>query len=103
MFVLNGIEWDICFVEPYSPILFDYRNNVQSVATTDFNTKCIYLSNELYGDFLIKVLKHELYHCYEFSSISYDFPIGEEELIADFIATYGEDLINLAYDLYDML
>lgn len=71
-----------------------------SVATTDWLTRCIYLSDELYGSFLLKVLKHELYHCYEFSQIAYDLPVYEEELVADFIATYGEELINLAYDLY---
>lgn len=103
MFSLNGIVWYVVFVPYDDPILYDYRNNVMSVATTDYFDKCIYLSDNLYGNFLLKVLKHELYHCYEFSMIAHDLPIFEEENVASFISNYGEELINLAYDIYDYI
>lgn len=70
-----------------------------SVATTDYYDKCIYLSDNLYGDFLLKVIKHELYHCYEFSNIAYNLPTFYEENVAAFISNYGEELIDLAYDI----
>lgn len=103
MFQLNGIVWDIIFVNPENPILFDTYNNIMSVATTDWNTKTIYIANNVNDEFLLKIIKHELYHCYEFSMLAYDLPLFYEEHVADFIATYGEQLLDLAYDLHAKL
>lgn len=103
MFTINGITWNILFVNPYSPILYDYYNNVQSVAATNYLNHTIYIANDIDDAFLIKILKHELYHCYEFSNIAYDLPTYYEEYVADFIATYGEELINIVYDVYEQL
>lgn len=102
MFYINGIKWNVCFVNCDNPILYDYINNVFSVATTDLLTHTIYISNEIYGNFLYKVLKHEIYHCYEFS-MTYDFPTYYEEIIADFIANYGEELIDIAQNVYEQI
>ena len=103
MFELNGIVWSICFVRPYDNILYDYINDCYTVATTDFLTKTIYISIDVDDEFLLKILKHELYHCYEFSEIAYDLPLLYEEGTSNFIAMYGEDLIDLAYLLYNQL
>lgn len=103
MFEINGFIWDICFVNKYNPILYDYLNQMQSIAVTDFAQQCIFISNSIDDRLLYKVIKHELYHCYEFSKIAYDLPVYEEEWVADFIAMYGEDLIILANDLWHEL
>ena len=93
MFIINGITWNIKFVEPYSDYLRRSDGSL-TVGVTDFPKKTVYLSELLKGAFLRKVMAHELTHCFCFS---YDIvlDIDEEERMADFIATYGEELIYL--------
>lgn len=97
MFIINGIEWEIVFTSPYSDSL-RRSDDSKTVGMTDFNTKCVYLSNLLKGAFLRKVLAHELCHCFCFS---YDIsmPIEQEEFMADWISTYGTELVYLLDDL----
>ncbi|MBQ0035594.1 MAG: hypothetical protein KBT35_01615 [Firmicutes bacterium] len=103
MFWINGIQWKICFVDPDDYILYDYYNDCMTVATTDLYSHTIYIADNIDDIFLIKILKHELYHCYEFSNVAYDLPTCYEELVADFMATYGEELIDNAYELYKQI
>ena len=97
MFTINGIEWEIVFTSAYSTDLMRSDGSI-TVGMTDFNTKCVYLSNLLKGAFLRKVLAHELCHCFCFS---YDIsmPIEQEEFMADWISTYGTELVYLLDDL----
>lgn len=95
------------FVNQRSEMLVD-RTGTLTVATTDPETRTIYLSNTLEGDFLNRVLIHELAHCV---MISYDllssihkmvYPeywIEAEELVCDFIANYGFEIFSKAYDI----
>lgn len=101
MICINGIVWDICFVDSGDPILYDSYNNQMSVATTDLFTHTIYIDRTVDDYFLLKIIKHELYHCYEFSRATYDLPVLYEECVADFVATHGEDLIDIAYDVWN--
>jgi hypothetical protein len=97
MFIINGIEWNIVFTNAYSDDLKRSDGSI-TVGMTDFNTKCVYLSKLLKGAFLRKVLAHELCHCFCFS---YDIsmPIEQEEFMADWISTYGTELVYLLDDL----
>lgn len=97
MFIINGIQWDIVFVEQYNDNLRRSDGSI-TVGVTDFPQRTVFLSNLLKGPFLRKVTAHELTHCFCFS---YDltFDIEEEERMADFIATYGEELIYLLDDV----
>lgn len=93
------------FVDPSSGWLVDRTGNL-TVATTDPHTRCIYLSTDLSGDFLNRVLIHELGHCV---MISYDllddihrmiYPeywIEAEEWVCNFIADYGLKIFSEAY------
>lgn len=103
-FTMNGIHWKIFYVDPYSPLLID-RTDERRVATTDPNTKCVYLSSELYGDFLIRVLIHELGHCAIFSfdllddihrMVHPDYWIEAEEWVCNFIADYGRTIFDIS-------
>ena len=97
-FRMNGILWRIIFVDPESSMLID-RTGVKTVATTDPVTKCVYLADNLNGNFLTKVIIHELGHC---TMISYgllndirsmvdeDYWFDVEEWVCNFIADYGE-------------
>ena len=97
MFTINGIDWEIIYVNPFSD---DLRRSDGSltVGVTDMPKRSVFLSNRLRGAFLRKVLSHELVHCFMFS-YSIHIPIEEEEYIADWVATYGTDLIYLLDDL----
>lgn len=101
MFVINGIEWELYFVPVDSDKLRRSDGSVTVGMTEnsdDFHV--VYLSNALYGQFLRRVLCHELVHCFMFS-YSIHISIQEEEYIANWVATYGTDLIivldNLMY------
>ena len=106
-FYLNGLLWQIEFVEPFNPMLYD-RTGSQRVATTDPITCKIYMLRTLNGDFLRRVLCHELGHA---AMISYNlldeihrmvYPrywIEMEEWICNFIADYGLSIFNVAYSI----
>ncbi len=97
MFTINGITWNIKFVEPYSNYLRRSDGSL-TCGVTDYPMRTVFLSELLKGAFLRKVTAHELTHCFCFS---YDIvlDIEEEERMADFIATYGEELIYLLDDV----
>ena len=69
-------------------------NGGLSYGMCDSYSKTIYLSDELYGEFLRKVLCHEITHAAMFS---YDVQLSkdEEELIADIISNFGGEIIDI--------
>lgn len=106
-FSINGYTWRVKIVEPDNVKLVD-RTNTQRVATTDPNEMCIYLSNELEGNFLVTVLRHEIGHAVIFScgllrEIHSFVPperwIEAEEWICNFLADYGSFILNTCYDI----
>ncbi len=96
-FEVNGIKWKIKYVNPFSD---DLRRSDGSltVGMTDWEKRSVFLSNRLTGALYRKVLAHELVHCFMFSH-SINISISEEEFIADWVATYGTELIYLLDDL----
>jgi len=97
MFTINNVRWDIVFVRPSSHHL-ERSDGSLTVGVTDWNDRCVYMSDMLRGPFFEKVLCHELCHCF---CMSYDIhmPIEEEEFMADWISMYGKDLVYLLDDL----
>lgn len=107
-FFMNGYHWRICFVDPNSEQLID-RTGKLTVATTDPTTFRICLSNALYGDFLFRVILHELGHCALFSYgllndvhrvVPRSHWIEAEEWLCNLIADYGTVIFQIAYKLY---
>lgn len=101
MFEINGIQWEIVWVNSNSDNLRRSDNSI-TVGVTDWNNKYVYLSNKLRGGFLRKVLAHELCHCFCFSYNVY-IPIEEEERLADWVSLYGTELVYLLDDLMQTL
>lgn len=104
-FYMNGYLWYVILVPSTNSKLIDRTGNLR-VATTDPEDLCVYLSSALGGDFLSKVIKHELAHCVIFS---YDLfkdirhlPESEEH-ICNFIADYGDQIMALAKDIQSSL
>lgn len=94
MFTINGIVWNLRLVEPHSTMLMR-SDNTYTFGMTDRNTQCIYISNRINGSFFDRVLCHELCHAF---CLSYNLTmdIQTEEIVADFLATYGREVFALA-------
>ena len=100
-FVVNNILWRIEFVKPNSSLLLR-SDGSRTVGVTDRRTHMVYISNSLSGSFLHKVLCHEIVHT-AICSYDVDLTIEQEELVADLIATYGEEIIDTANRLFERL
>lgn len=99
-FIMNGYLWRLVTVDPASSVLID-RTGERRVATTDPETQCVYLSRELQGGFLKRVLTHELGHVTMFSYgllkrlhrlIHPSHWVEVEEWVCNFLADYGEEI-----------
>ena len=86
--IVNGLKWRVVFTDnPYNLIV----DGTKRLGVTDREKLTVYLSDELYGDMLEKVLLHELTHVWLYS-YGYDLPVGTEELISAFVDTYTGEL-----------
>lgn len=106
-FVLNNYIWKIRVVPADSHYLIDRLGNL-TVATTDSNELCIFLSEELSGDFKKRVIAHEMGHacCFSFGLLQEiwdccypDKRIQMEEFICNFVADYGEKIFDITYKI----
>lgn len=91
MFLINNIYWKLAFVEPNYPLLIKYDGNY-SIGACDNLTRTIYINNTLTGNLLKKVLCHQLTHAAMFS-YGVILSLQQQELVADLISTYGEEII----------
>ena len=101
MIEINGIEWKIKFVYPLDEYLIR-DDGTYSIGMCDRDTKTIYLAKNLKGSMLKKVLCHEIVHAAMFSYNVY-LSLEQEEIIADIIATYGEEIINITNKVFKKL
>lgn len=106
-FTMNGYLWRVHFVYPDDPMLVD-RTGHFTVATTDPSSLTVYISNQLHGSFLHRVLVHELGHCTIFSFGLLDdvhrmvhprYWVEAEEWICNFIANYGMTIFETSYSV----
>lgn len=79
--------------------LFKRPDGSWTVGVTDRDTRTIYIADNLRGDFLWKVQCHEICHASMFSHNVY-LTIEQEELVADLIATYGREIIEIADQIF---
>lgn len=98
MFNINGEEWQVIAV-PYNHYKLYRSDGSLSVAACDDSDKTIYINNTLYGPFLRKVLCHEITHAAMFS-YNIILSIDQEELLADIIATYGDEIIYITNKVF---
>ena len=75
------------------------EDGVRTSGVCDRDTKTIYLAENLEGSMLKKVICHELVHAAMFSYNVY-LSFEQEEIIADIIATYGEEIINITNKVF---
>lgn len=101
MFIVNNRAWHIVYVKPNSKYLRT-SNGIYVLGVTDNKESCIFVNRNLKGRMLEKVISHELCHVFCFSyGIILD--LEQEELIADFLATYGRDVFKVVDSLMDTI
>lgn len=101
MFLINNIYWKLAFVSPNFPLL-RRMDGEYSIGACDNLTRTIYINETLRGDLLKKVLCHQITHAAMFS-YNVDLSIEQEELIADLISTYGEEIIYITNKIFTKL
>lgn len=101
MFEINGEKWLVKFTSPNDPV-FLMENGQYTVGACDDPLKTIYLADSLKGPLLKKVLCHEIVHSAMFS-YNVELNYEQEELLANIIATYGEEILNITNDIFKRL
>ena len=101
MFEINDVQWYIKLVPPIDEALYRDDGSL-TIGMCDRDTQTIYINITLRGRKLKKVLCHELVHAAMFS-YGIQLNVDQEEVIADIIATYGEEIINITNTLFKKL
>ena len=101
MFKINKISWQIKFVQP-SDSIFNMSNGEKTVGVCDNDLKVIFLSTSLRGNKLKHVLCHEIVHAAMFS-YNVVLEYEQEELLANIIATHGQEIVDIANDIFKRL
>lgn len=88
-------------MQPYDEI-FRMDNGEFTIGVCDDNTKTIYISNLLRGEKLKQVLCHEIVHAAMFSyNVELDYE--QEELLANLIAIYGKEIVQITDNIFKRL
>lgn len=98
-FEINGEDWVVQFVSPYNPYLVRLDGRGYTLGTCDDLLKIIFINERLPEEQVRKVLGHELTHASMFS-YNIDLPIDFEEILAEIIAIYGEEIVYLTDSLF---
>ena len=101
MFTINDVKWGIYFVDPEHPMLMR-ENGSFSIGACDHITRNIYINDTLVSSMFKKVLCHEIVHAAMFSYNVF-LDVEEEEVIANIIAKYGEEIIKITNSLFTKL
>lgn len=101
MFLINNVYWKLSFVAPNFPLL-QRLNGEFSIGACDNLTRTIYINETLQGVLLRKVLCHEITHAAMFS-YNVNLSLEQQELIADLISTYGDEIIYITNKIFNKL
>lgn len=91
MIKINGEDWRVVFTSPVHPALIRSDGGL-TIGACDDSNKTIYINEELPPHRMKKVLCHELTHAAMFS-YNVELSLEQEELLADLMATYGQEII----------
>ena len=106
-FYMNGYLWYVDFVDPDDETLID-RTGQYRLATTDPQSFMIFVTNELSGEMLNKVLIHELGHCVLISfdllrdiqrMVKKEYWFEAEEWVCNLLADYGSTIFDSLHEI----
>ena len=96
--LINNITWKIIYVPPNYSLLQRWDGSY-TIGACDNLTRTIYINNTLSGNLLKKVLCHEITHAAMFS-YNVILTLEQQELIADLISTYGEEIVYITNKIF---
>lgn len=101
MIDINGEKWDVVWASPHHPALLR-SDGTATLGSCDHNKMIIYINAALQGYQLKKVLCHELTHAAMFS---YNITLDpyQEEVLADLLSTYGQEIINITNAVFKQI
>lgn len=98
MFEINKTIWLLKFVSSTDSML-QRKDGSFALGMCDGNLKTIFINDSLRGRKLKKLLCHEMTHAAMFS-YGVELSLEQEEIVADLIATYGEEIIHITNQLF---
>ena len=95
---INGEVWAILLTSPNHPAL-QRPDGSFSIGCCDDTRKTIYINENVNEEYLKKVLCHELVHACMYS---YNIELNDyqEEILADLVATYGHEIMNITNSIF---
>ena len=101
MFNINGVTWWVKLVSPNHPKL-KRHDGTYALGSCDNSTNLIYISEDAPEEKLKKILCHEVTHAAMFS-YHVEMTLEQEELVADLIATYGAEIIDVTNKIFSRI
>lgn len=101
MFLINNVYWKLALVSPNFPLLMR-PDGSYSIGACDNLTRTIYINGQLQSGLFKKVLCHEITHAAMFS-YNVQLSIEQEQLVADLISTYGDQIIYITNKIFTKL
>ena len=97
--IINGVRWGVRLVAPAHPMLLTpWRTHALGVC--DKTTQTIYIDKTLRPSRVKEVLCHEIVHACMFS-YAVDLSYEEEEMVAELMSKYGNEIIQLSNRIYN--
>ena len=97
--IINGVRWRVRLVSPAHPLLLTPWKT-HALGVCDKVTQTICVDETLSLQLLKEVLCHEIVHAFMFSYMI-DLSYSEEELVAELMSQYGEEILETTNIIYD--
>ena len=97
--IINGVRWRVRLVQPAHPLLLTPWKT-HSLGVCDKVTQTICIDETLSPQQLKEVLCHEIVHAFMFSH-NVDLSYDEEEMVAELMSEYGEDILDETNAIYN--
>ena len=101
MIYINGVPWRISIVSPDNSML-RRPNGTYSIGVCDNTLLTIFISGGLNPHKLKNVICHEIAHAVMFS-YNLQLSVQQEELMAELIANYGEEILRQTKKVYNKI
>ncbi len=97
--IINGRRWRVRMVSPSHPLLLTPWKT-HALGVCDKTTQTIYVDKTLKPRMQKEILCHEIVHAFMFS-YGIDLSYKEEEIVAELMSKYGNDIIKVTNAIYD--
>ena len=97
--IINGVRWRVRLVSPAHPMLLT-PHKTHALGVCDKVTQTICIDETLSPQQLKEVLCHEIVHAFMFS-YAVDLTYDEEEMVAEIMTEYGDDILAETNAIYN--